>query len=62
MILSVDVLSDNSGIDDGTEFDEDYVEPTEGDLESAEDATSDDDCCNEVYNAGNCFNGNDKMK
>jgi hypothetical protein len=27
---------------------EDHVEPTEGDSESAEDATLDDDYCNEV--------------
>jgi hypothetical protein len=44
MILSEDV-SDNGSVDDGTESDDDYVEPREGDSESAEDATSDDDCC-----------------
>ena len=47
IILSEDV-SDNGNIDDATESDEDYVEPREGDSESAEDATSDDNCCNEV--------------
>ena len=61
MILSEDV-SDNDSIDDGTESDEYYVEPREGDLENAEDATSDDDCCNEVYAAESCFIGKDKMK
>jgi hypothetical protein len=50
MILSEDV-SDNGSIDDGTESDEDYVELREGDSESAEDATLDDDCCNKVYTA-----------
>jgi hypothetical protein len=44
MILS-DYVSDYDSIDDRTESDEDYVEPREGDSESAEDATSDDDCC-----------------
>jgi hypothetical protein len=41
MILS-EVESDNGSVDDGTESDEDYVEPREGDSESSEDATSDD--------------------
>jgi hypothetical protein len=47
MILSDDV-SDGDSIDDGMESDEDCVEPREGDVESVEDTTSDDDCCNEV--------------
>jgi hypothetical protein len=38
------------------------VEPREVDLESAEDATSDDDCCNEVDAAEYCFIGKDRMK
>jgi hypothetical protein len=37
-----DDASDDDSIDDGTEYNWDYVEPTEGDSESAEDATSDD--------------------
>ena len=36
-ILSEDV-NDNGSIDDGTVFDKDYVEPREGDSESAEDS------------------------
>jgi hypothetical protein len=39
-----DEASDDDSIDDGTECDGAYVEPTEGDSESAEDATS-DYCC-----------------
>jgi hypothetical protein len=31
-------------------------------LESAEDGTTDDDCCNEVDAAERCFIGKDKMK
>jgi hypothetical protein len=61
MLLSEDV-SDEGSIDDRTESHEDYVEPREGDLESAEEATSDDDCCNEVYTAESCFTGKEKMK
>ena len=56
------MLSDNGSIDDRMESDEDYVEPREGDSESAEDATSDDDCCNEMYAADNCYIRKDKMK
>jgi hypothetical protein len=41
------ILSDDSN-DDWTESDEDHVEQREGDSESAEDVTSEDDCCNEV--------------
>jgi hypothetical protein len=36
------------------------VEPRQGDLESAEDETLDDDCCDEVVAAGNCFIVTDK--
>jgi hypothetical protein len=50
-MLFSEVVSDNDSIDDGTESDEDYVKPREGDSEVAEDATSDDDCCNEVHTA-----------
>jgi hypothetical protein len=42
--------------------DKDYVEPREGDSESAEDAMSDDDCCNEVDATDSCFTGQDKTK
>ena len=59
MILSDDV-SDSVSIDDGMYSDE-YVE-LRGDLESSEDTTSDDDCCNEVDATDNCFNGKEKMK
>jgi hypothetical protein len=61
MILPEDV-NDNHSIDDGMVFDKDHVEPREGDSESAEDSTLDDDCCNEVYVAENCFIGKDQMK
>ena len=44
MIVSDDV-SDGGNIDDRMECDEDYVEVREGDLESAEGATLDGDCC-----------------
>jgi hypothetical protein len=46
MILYDDVGDDS--IDDGMESNEDYVELREGDSESAEDATSNDDCYYEV--------------
>jgi len=46
-MLSGDV-SDDDSIDDGTECDGNYVEPTEGDSESAEEDTSDDYCFNEM--------------
>jgi hypothetical protein len=59
MILSEDV-SDGDSIDDGMESVEDYVEPREGDSKSTEDATSDDDCCNEVDTTDNCFIRKDK--
>ena len=51
------VLSDNvsDGIDDGTEFDENYVEMTEGDSACAEDATSDGYSCNEMDATESCF-------
>jgi hypothetical protein len=47
MIVSDDV-SDGDNIDDRMECDEDYVEVRESDLESAEDATLDGDCCTEL--------------
>ena len=31
-----------------TEYNGDYVKPRKNDLECGKDATSDDDCCNEV--------------
>ena len=57
------ILSDDDSIDDKTKRDGDYVEPWEGDSESAEDATLDDDCCNEVDSTDNCFHwkGQDKV-
>jgi hypothetical protein len=45
-----------------TESHEDYVKPTEGVYERAEDATSDGDCCNEVDATDSCFIGKDKPK
>jgi hypothetical protein len=61
MILS-DNVSDDGSTDDETESHEGYVEPREGDSENAEDAKSDDDCCNEVDATDNCFVGKDKTK
>jgi hypothetical protein len=61
-MLLYEYVSGNGSFDDGTESDEDYVEPREGDSESAEDATLNDDCCNKVYTAESCFTGKDKMK
>jgi hypothetical protein len=37
------------------EFDGDYVKPKEGDLDSAEEASSNDYCCNEMHATDNCF-------
>jgi hypothetical protein len=55
MILSDDV-SDDDSIDDGTESDdENNVEPREGGADCTGGATSDDDCCNDVDAADNCF-------
>jgi hypothetical protein len=51
MILSDDASDDYSN-DDGTECDENYVQPTEGDWECAGDATPDDYCCSEVDATG----------
>lgn len=45
LILSDDV---SDSIDDGTEFDENYVKTTEGDPACAVDARSDDYSCNEM--------------
>jgi hypothetical protein len=61
MILSDDASNDDS-IYDETESHEDYMEPREGISESAEEAASDDDCCNEVDATDNCFIGKDKAK
>jgi hypothetical protein len=61
MMLSDDV-SDGDSIGNGTGSDEDYAEPREGNSESAEDASSDDDCCNEVDATDSCFIGQDKTK
>jgi hypothetical protein len=54
IILSDDV-SDDDSVDDGTGCDGKYVEPKEGDSESAEEATSDDYCCNEMDVTDSCF-------
>jgi hypothetical protein len=54
MILSDDVNDDDS-IDDGTESDENYVEPREVRAECTEDATADDDCCSDVDGTDSCF-------
>jgi len=43
------MMSDDVSDDDGTECDGGYVETTEGNSESAEDATSDDYCCTGSY-------------
>jgi hypothetical protein len=61
MVLSDDV-SDDASTDDEKESDGDYVERTEGDSESAEDATWDDYCCNEVDVTGSCYVGKDMTK
>jgi hypothetical protein len=61
VILS-DNVSDDGSTDDETESHEDYVQPREGDSERAEDAKSDNDCCNEVDATDNCFVGKDKTK
>jgi hypothetical protein len=62
MTLSDDLSDCGDSTDDGTESNKDYVEPREGDLENAEDAILDDDCCNEVDTTHNCFTGKDKTK
>jgi hypothetical protein len=61
MIFSHDV-NDDGNIDDGTESRDNYVELRESDSESAEDAMSDDGCCNEVDVTDSCFIGKDKTK
>jgi len=61
MVLSDDV-SDDESTDDKTESDGNYVEPREGDAESAEDAAWDDCCGNDVDATDTCFVGKDKTK
>ena len=63
MILS-DIVNDDVSIDDATESNENYVEPTEGVAVCIEDATSDDDCCSEVETTDNCFHwkGQDEVR
>jgi hypothetical protein len=56
------VVSDDVSIDDDTESDGDYMVPKEGDSESAEDATWDDYCCDDVDATDSCFVGKDKTK
>jgi len=58
MILCDDV-SDVDSINDGTEYDGNYVEPREGDSVSAEEATSDYYCCNEMNATDSCFHWKD---
>jgi hypothetical protein len=60
MVLSNDVSYDAS-TDGEKESDGDYLERTEGDSESAEDATWDDYCCNEVDVTGS-YGGKDMTK
>jgi hypothetical protein len=54
MILCDDV-SDDESIDDETECDGNYVETREGDSVSAEEATTDDYCCNAMDATDTCF-------
>jgi hypothetical protein len=61
MVLSDDV-SDDESTDDKTESDGDYVEPREGDAESAEDAAWGDYCGNDVDATDSGFVGKDKTK
>ena len=57
------VLSDDESIDDGTEFDGNYVESREGDQESAEEARS-DNCSYEMDATDNRFHrkGQDEVR
>jgi len=50
-----DDVNDNESIDERMECNGDYVEPREGDSGSGEDATSDDNCCNEMDATDSCF-------
>lgn len=54
VILSDDV-SDDDSIDDGTESDENYVEPRESGAECTDDTTSGDDSCGEMDSTDSCF-------
>ena len=54
MVLSDDV-SDDDSIDDGRGCGGDHVEPRECDTEFADEATSGDNCSNEVDAADSCF-------
>jgi hypothetical protein len=62
-MITSDVVSDDDNVDDWLESDKDHVEPREGDLESADDVMSDDDCRNVVGATDNCLHwrGQDKM-
>jgi len=55
-----DDVSDADSIDDGSACDGDCGERTEGDLQSSEQNTSDDDCCTEVGATDNYFHCKDK--
>jgi hypothetical protein len=54
-----DYVGDINSIDDGTECDGNYVEPREGDSESAEEATSDDYYYNTMDATDICFHWKD---
>ena len=49
------ILSDDDSIDDGTESDENYVDPREDGAECTEDITADDDCYSDVDGTDSCF-------
>jgi len=63
MILSDDVNDDES-TDNRMECNGDYVESREGDSGSAKDATSDDNCCDEMDATDSCFHrkGKDEVE
>jgi hypothetical protein len=65
VVLLSDDVSDDDCIDDGTECDGYFVEPTESDTESAEDPKPDDYyCCPQVDAAYSGFhrNGQDEVE
>lgn len=53
-MLLFDDVSDEDSIDDATESDENYVEPTESNSQCAEHGTSDDYSCTEVDATDSC--------
>ena len=52
-IILFDDVSDDYRIDDGTEFDENYVQPKDGDSKRGD--AMPDYCCSEVDPTDNCF-------